>query len=68
MTIENILFRDLDLHFQGQTFQVAILTNKGLKLQALLLPSDRYLPANGATANAVHDHLDLHFEFTNFET
>ena len=35
------VLRDLDLHFQGQSFKVAILTSKRWKVQTLLLPSDR---------------------------
>ena len=29
--IANVLHQDLDLHFQGQTFQVVILASKGWK-------------------------------------
>ena len=40
-TIANVVLHDLDLNFQGQTFQVAILKSKCWKMQRLLLPSDR---------------------------
>ena len=40
-TIMNIVICDIDLSFIGQTFQAAILTNKGWKIQTLLLPSDK---------------------------
>ena len=39
----NFALRDLDLHFQGQTFQVAILSSKCCEKQAVSLPSDRKL-------------------------
>ena len=37
----NVVRHDLDLDFQGQTFQMAILTSKGGKMQTLPLQSDR---------------------------
>ena len=40
-TIANVELDDLDLNFQGNNFQVAILKSKLWKMQALLLPSDR---------------------------
>ena len=39
--IANIVLRDLDLNYQGQTFEVAILISKRWKMQTLLLPQDR---------------------------
>ena len=58
---------DLDLNFQGQTFQFAILTGNDWKMQTLLLPSDmeygvRYLPSNGSTAIVVRHDLELQFQ------
>ena len=38
--IANVVLRDLDPNFQGQTFQVAIVTSNGWKMQIFLLPSD----------------------------
>ena len=35
-----IVLRDLDLNFQGKTFEMVILTGKRWKLQILLFPSD----------------------------
>ena len=35
-TIANVTLHDLDLNFQVQTFQVAILISKGWKMQTLL--------------------------------
>ena len=40
MLKNNVYRDDLNLHFQDKTFQVAILTKIGRKLQILLLPSD----------------------------
>ena len=40
-TIANAVLHNLDLHFQGHTFHVAILTRKRCKMKTLLLPSDR---------------------------
>ena len=37
----NVLLNDIHLHFQGQTFQVIILTYIGWKIQTLLLLWDR---------------------------
>ena len=37
----NVVLNDLDLHFQRQTFQLAILTMIGWKMQTLLLLSNR---------------------------
>ena len=37
----NVVLRDRNLYFQGQTIQVAILTSKGWIIQTLQMPSDR---------------------------
>ena len=61
-TIVNVVLHDLDLNFQGQTLQVAILTSKCWKIQTLLLPSDRKSgTCHGASVNVVNHDLDLQF-------
>ena len=40
-SMANVVLQNLHLSFQGQTFQVAILTNKRWKPQTLLLKSDK---------------------------
>ena len=37
----NVVFNDINLNFQGQTFQVSILISMDWKMQTLVLPSDR---------------------------
>ena len=56
----NVVLNDLDLNFEGQTFQLAIVTSIDWKMQALPL-AVRYLPSNGTTANVVH-HDCVHFQ------
>ena len=67
----NVVVDDLDLNFQGQTFQVNNLRNKCWKIQALIaivvIYEVKYLPSIGATANVVRRDLDLHFKVANFE-
>ena len=51
------ILNDLDLNYQGQTFQVAILTSIGWKMPTLLFAiryEVRYLPSNGAAVNVLH--------------
>ena len=68
-TIANVVLHDLDLNFQGQTFQVDILTSKGLKyIHYYWHQIRRYLSSNGATASVLHNDLDLQFKVTNFES
>ena len=40
-TIASIVLHDINLYFQGQTFQVFLFTSKCWKIQTLLLPLDR---------------------------
>ena len=73
-TIANVVFCDLDLNFQGQTFQMAIFTSNGWKMLTLLMLSDRksgifhrmvplqmlyILTLTLTTANVVYLDLDL---------
>ena len=63
-TNSNVVLCDHSLNFQGQTFQVAILTSKRSKNANITIAirlEVRYLQSNDATANVVHD-LDLHFQ------
>ena len=66
-TIANVVFHDLDLNFQGQTFKLAILTSKRwIKMQTLLTTAIRwevrYLPLNGATVIVVRHNTDIHLQ------
>ena len=57
------LLHDLELNYQGQTFQVTILKTKGLKNTnntVAIRWKVRHLPSYGATATVVHHDLDLH--------
>ena len=62
--IANVVLHDLDLYFQDQTFQVAILTVNAEKMQTLLLPSRE--SRIFATANAERHDLDLRFQGCEF--
>ena len=64
-SISNVVLHDLDLNFQGQTFQVAILTStfsKNANITIAIRLEVRNLPSNGATANVVNHDLDLFFQ------
>ena len=70
--LQIFVFCDVDLRFQGQTFQVAILSTKVWKQANSTLAirlEVMYLPSHCATANVVHHDLDLHyiFEVTNLK-
>ena len=61
----NAILRNLDLHFQGQTFHMAIFTSKCGKMQIIIIAirlEVRYLQSNGATVNAAHYDLDVDFQ------
>ena len=67
-TISNVVLHDLDLHFQGQTFQVAIWQGwKTANITTAIRQEVRHLPLNGATANVVCYDPDLHFQGHKFK-
>ena len=69
--IANVVLRDLDLNYQGQTFQVAILTRNCLKMQSSLLPSDRNsgICRRMAPLRMLYTKIfNYILKFTNFET
>ena len=65
VTIANVVLYEHDLHFQGQTFHVAIFTSNrwnNANITIAFRCEVRYFPSNGATANAVGHDLQLHFQ------
>ena len=60
----NVVVNECDLNFQGQTFQMAILTIKCWKNTSIteIRYGVRYLPSIGATVNVLRSDLNLHFQ------
>ena len=61
----NFALRDLDLYFQGQSVQVAILTSEGWNKAIITIAIRKevmYSPSNGAIANVKHHDYVLHFK------